>query len=133
MNDLSYKLYFVQRELEKKYKNILNKYNLSLTEYMVLDSLFTNDELILRQICDYTQLEKGTIAPVLKKLEKDEYIARKRPVSDERTFIFYLLRKGKMLKNKLKNVDDEIGSLITLNQKEKNNLLSLLDKINEKI
>ncbi len=74
------------------------------------------------------RLDSGTLAPLLKRLEKQGLLRRSRLESNERKLLISLTKEGEMLKEKAVSVPDEMQGCIPLSQAELQQLKALLDK-----
>ena len=73
-------------------------------------------------------LDSGTLAPLLKRLEKQGYIRRIRPETNERKLFLSLTEQGEALKEKAKEVPVAMQGCIPLAQEDLVLLKSLLDR-----
>ena len=73
-------------------------------------------------------LDSGTLAPLLKRLEKQGLITRRRLESNERKLLISLTKEGESLKEKAVSVPEEMQGGIPLSQAELKQLKALLDK-----
>ena len=73
-------------------------------------------------------LDSGTLAPLLKRLEKQGLISRSRLTSNERKLLISLTKEGEALKEKAVLVPDEMQGCIPLSPAELQQLKALLDK-----
>ena len=74
------------------------------------------------------RLNSGTLAPLLKRLEKQGYINRTRPENNENKLFLSLTEQGDALRNKAVDVPREMDGCIPLSDEELTELKSLLDK-----
>lgn len=128
-NQLCFPLYAASKEVIKKYKPYLDKYDLTYTQYIVLMVLFEYKNINVKTLGDKLYLDSGTLTPLLKKLERKDILVRKRNKSDERNLIVSLTSKGEKLKDKLKDIPGSVGSCISLNKEEAEVLYKLLYKV----
>ena len=73
-------------------------------------------------------LDSGTLAPLLKRLEKQGYIVRKRPDDNERKLFLSLTEEGEALKERALSVPCAMQGCVGLSQDEQKQLKGLLDK-----
>ena len=73
-------------------------------------------------------LNSGTLAPLLKRLEKQGYLNRIRPDSKERKLFLSLTKRGEALKDKAVDVPPQMRGCIDLPEEELRQLKRLLDK-----
>ena len=73
-------------------------------------------------------LDSGTLAPHLKRLEKQGYLTRTRLDSNERKLFLALTDEGEALKERAISVPEEMQGCIDLPKEELTELKRLLDK-----
>ena len=132
-NQLCFPLYACSKEVIKKYKPILDKLDLTYTQYIAMLVLWQYNDINVKTLGDMLFLDSGTLTPLLKKLESKGYVARNRDSGDERNLIISITEEGKKLKDKAKYVPMEIGKCINLTDKETIELYRLLYKLLGKI
>jgi DNA-binding MarR family transcriptional regulator len=62
-------------------------------QYLVLLVLWENDGLYVNQITEKLLLSTNTLSPLLKRMEKMEFLQRTRSIEDERSVIVQLTEK----------------------------------------
>ena len=128
-NQLCFPLYACSKEIVKKYKSVLDKFDLTYTQYIVMMVMWEEKEINVKNLGERLYLDSGTLTPVLKKLESKNFIKRTRSDLDERNLKLLLTEKGIKLMDKVQNVPNEIGSCINLSKEESLQLYRLLYKI----
>ena len=73
-------------------------------------------------------LDSGTLAPLLKRLEKAGYINRVRPESNENKLLLSLTAEGESLKEQAQTVPLKMQGCIPLSEDELNLLRDLLNR-----
>ncbi|MDU2159018.1 MarR family transcriptional regulator, partial [Clostridium sp.] len=68
-NQICFSLYAVSREIIKLYKPILDKINLTYTQYIVMLVLWEERKATVKHLGNRLHLDSGTLTPLLKKLE----------------------------------------------------------------
>jgi len=126
---LCFPLYAVSKEIIRKYKPLLDKIDLTYTQYLVMLVLWENKELNVKEIGDKLYLDSGTLTPVLKSLEAKNYISRNRSVNDERNLIISITEEGNKLKDDALEVPIEVSKCINLDEEDAVKLYSILYKI----
>ncbi len=112
----------------------LDEVGLTYTQYLTLAVLWEQDGQYVNQIGKKLELDSGTLTPLLKKLEAQNYLRRIRSEEDERKVKVELTYPGKTLQGKveelLKVFSEEI-ELISDPQLEKLNssLSGMLSKL----
>lgn len=128
-NQLCFPLYACSKEVIKKYKPLLDKLDLTYTQYITMMVLWDKNEINVKSLGDMLFLDSGTLTPLLKKLESKGYITRNRDTNDERNLIISITQKGKELKKNAKIVPIEVGKCINLTEEEAIELYRLLYKV----
>ena len=132
-NQLCFPIYLCSKEIIRKYTPYLNKLNLTYTQYIVMMYLWENKETNVKELGKTLLLDSNTLTPLLKKLEKKEYIIRTKSEIDERNLIIKLTKKGQELKEQALEIPKQIGKCIKLEKEETIILYKTLYKILENI
>lgn len=134
-NQLCFAFYVCSKEIIRKYKPLLDPYNLTYTHYITLLALWENDNVTVKSLGEKLYLDSGTLTPLLKKLEKNGYITRERSLHDERNVYIKLTVEGWKLRDKMLDIPDKIIDKMFENapQKPKNSnfLLSTIKEVNK--
>lgn len=85
-------------------------------------------ELAEKKNVEKIRLDSGTLAPLLKRLEKQGYIERRRPESNERQLLIRLTDEGDALKEKAVRVPAQAAACIDLSADEMMQMKNLLEK-----
>lgn len=128
-NQICFPLYACSKEIIKKYKPLLDKYDLTYTQYLVMMIMWDKKQINVKELGKCLYLDSGTLTPVLKKLESKGYVERKRSEEDERNLIINISKKGKELKKYIKEVPTIMGESIDLTAEEATTLYRILYKI----
>ena len=112
-SQLDFPLYVVSRKVISFYQPYLKKLNLTYTQYIVLMALWENNNIPVSELGKVLFLDNGTLSPLLKKMENENYITRHRSRKDERVVIISLTEKAYAMKEECKSlparVAEEIG------------------------
>ena len=98
--ELSRLLYSSSRLLIQRIQQTLNEFGLTYLQFLVLSILWEEDGLKVYQLGEKLSLDSGTLTPLMKKLESQNLLKRKRGESDERTVSIHLTYPGKTLQSK---------------------------------
>ncbi len=129
-NQLCFPLYACARKITSSYTPYLKPLGLTYTQYIVFMVLWEKDSVTVGQLGNILHLDNGTLTPLLKNLEKDGYIKRKRSKEDERVMTITITEKGNALKEKCKNIPFECASHnALLTEDESKELYRLLYKL----
>ncbi len=125
-NQLCFPLYAASRIITSKYTQFLKPLGLTYTQYIVFLVLWEKDGITVGQLCEKLYLDNGTITPIIKKMQTQGYLERKRSSNDDRIVIINLTDKGKELQEKAKNVPQLMSECVELSDNKKMQLYNLL-------
>ena len=128
-NQLCFPLYAASRKIIKKYKPLLDRLDLTYTQYICMMVLWEEKELNVKMLGEKLFLDSGTLTPLLKKLEQKGYITRTRATTDERNLNIKITKKGELLKDSAKIVPEEVGKCINLKEEDIIKLYEILYNI----
>jgi len=95
---LCFAVYSANLAFGRAYRPILDKLDLTYTQYVTLVALWERDGQTVGELGEKLFLESNTLTPILKKLEAIGYVERRRDPSDERQVRISLTAKGKQLR-----------------------------------
>ena len=95
---LCFAVYSAAHAFTRFYKPLLGRLGLTYPQYLVLLTLWETDGLNVSAIGERLLLDSGTLTPVLKRLEAQGLVSRKRAEADERQLVVSLTDKGRGLK-----------------------------------
>ena len=128
-NQMCFLLYATSKELVRKYKPILDKFDLTYTQYITMLVLWEHKEITIKELGDKLFLDSGTLTPLVKKLEQKGLVSRCRCQDDERNLMVSITKKGEDLKKEVVNVPSTIGKCINLTEDEAICLYKVLNKM----
>lgn len=128
-NQLCFPLYACSREIIKQYKPLLDEIGLTYTQYITMMVMWEKQSITVKELGNILYLDSGTLTPLLKKLEANGLISRKRSSEDERILIITLTSQGEQLKEKAIAVPNKIAQCSGLEQDEAAILYRILYKI----
>lgn len=134
-DQLCFPFYIVSKEIIRKYKPLLDKIDLTYTQYITMMYLWENNETIVKDLGEKLFLDSGTLTPLLKKLEKKGYIIREHEENDARNLKISLTKTGKDLENAAIKVHDNMCKYINISNEEyivlKKVITKILDNLKE--
>lgn len=124
-DNVCFALYTAANALMRAYRPLLERYELTYPQYLVMQSLWLQDRVSLTQISKSTRLDMGTLTPIVKRLEAKGFLQRLADESDERKKVIVLTDDGFKLKlealalkqtllDKVNMTDEQVESLRTL-------------------
>ncbi len=127
-NQICFPLYACAKEVVRQYRKPLEKLGLTYTQYVVMMVLWEFGGMTEGELGRKVYLDSGTLAPLLKRMEKQGYVKRIRPETNERKLFVELTNAGQALKDKATAVPCEMNGCLKLTQEETLQLKKLLDK-----
>lgn len=127
-NQLCFSLYALSREIIKKYKPLLDKHNLTYTQYIAMLVMWEKEKILFKELGKRLHLDSGTLTPVLKKLEAMELIIKYRNKEDDRVVTVELTEKGRLLKDEVTHIPVDMYNIC---KNESVDLLNLKQEIDE--
>ena len=127
-NQICFPLYACAKEVVRQYRKPLEKLGLTYTQYVVMMVLWEFGGMTEGELGRKIYLDSGTLTPLLKRMEKQGYITRTRPETNERQLFVELTAEGQVLKDKATAVPCEMNGCLKLTQEETLLLKKLLDK-----
>lgn len=128
-NQLCFSLYATAKEIIRRYKPLLDNFDITYTQYITLLVLWEKDGLKVKTLGERLYLDSGTLTPLLTKLESKGYILKKKDTKDSRETIVYLTDKGRKLKEKIVVVPATMGACVELEPDNFLLLQTLLRKV----
>lgn len=128
-NQLCFPLYAAAKEVVRKYKPLLDKIDLTYTQYITMMVLWEHKSISVKKLGECLYLDSGTLTPLLKNLEKKNYVTRKRSKEDERVLDVTITEEGMALRDKALEIPEQLGNCLKISKDEVQVLYSLLYKL----
>lgn len=131
-NQICFPIYTASKLIAKTYKTYLDQYGLTYPQYLVLLVLWETDGITINQITEKLLLDTNTLSPMLKRMEKMEFLLRIRSKEDERSVIIKLTEKGKSLKKEALSIPEKLRDSVLsedINQEEVIQLKHTMDTL----
>ena len=107
---LCFAIYAASKEVTKLYRPMLEKLELTYPQYITLLALWEQDNVTVKELGQRLFLDSGTLTPMLKRMEQQQLIERKRGAQDERQVFITLTDKGRDLKSAASCIPAELVS-----------------------
>lgn len=128
-NQLCFALYSTSLQMTKVYKPLLQQLGLTYPQYIAMLVLWEQDGITVGEISARMLTDPGSLTPLLKRLEGEGLITRKRSASDERVVELRLTDKGRELRQQAESIPACILAVSGLSLEEldrlKNELVEL--------
>ncbi|HYQ31249.1 MAG TPA: MarR family transcriptional regulator [Polyangiaceae bacterium] len=101
---LCFALYRASRAMIRGYAPLLEPLGLTYAQYLVLVVLWEEDAVSVRQLGERLSLDSATLTPLLKRLEAQGAIERRRDPDDERVLRVRLTKAGRALQAECRDI-----------------------------
>ncbi len=128
-NQLCFPLYACSKEIIRRYKPLLDRLDLTYTQYITMMALWEHGKMNVRELGNCLFLDSGTLTPVLKKLESKGFVSRTRSEKDERNLTVAITEEGQALRDRALEVPAQMSCFVDLPAEEAGQLYTLLYKV----
>jgi DNA-binding MarR family transcriptional regulator len=97
---LCFAIYSANLAFGRAYKPLLDELGITYTQWITIVALWEKDDQTVSGLGETLFLESNTLTPILKKLEAQGYLTRKRDPADERQVRVGLTEAGRRLREK---------------------------------
>jgi DNA-binding MarR family transcriptional regulator len=109
---LCFALHATSRAITQAYAPLLAPLGVTYPQYLVLLVLWEEDDLTVNGLGERLYLDSGTLTPLLKRLETQGVVTRRRDARDERVVRVSLTAGGKRLRRKAEGVAHGVACAI---------------------
>ena len=109
-NQLCFPIYAASNLITRAYQPLLDQLGITYPQYLVLLVLWDTDELTVNEITRRLLLNTNTITPLLKRMETQGLITRRRSQQDERKVIVQLTEQGSALEKQATSIPQNLLS-----------------------
>jgi len=124
---LCFALYSATNSITRLYRRLLDEYELTYPQYLVLLVLWEKDGIAIKEVMNQLKLDTGTLSPMIKRLQNAGLVKKERTSQDERIVRLYLTEKSKNLEPFIAQIQNKIACQTELPSKE---FFELLDRLN---
>ena len=128
-NQLCFPTYAVANLILRKYKPLLDKLDLTYTQYIVMMVMWEKRSVNEKELCDTLFLKTNTLTPLIKRLKEKGYINIEKSQTDKRNLVISLTDNGEKLKDKAVDVPPSIAKEYNLSEEEAMLMYKILYKI----
>lgn len=98
-NQLCFEIYKASNQFTKLYRQVLNNYDLTYPQYIVLLALWEQDHMLVKQLGEKVELGIGTLNPIINKLVEKNFVTKQTAEDDKRAIIVSLTEKAKKMES----------------------------------
>lgn len=95
---LCFDLYAASRAVTNAYRPVLRELGLTYPQFLVLVVLWDEGPCTVRDLAEHLQLDHGTLTPLLRRMETNGIVTRRRAPTDERFVEIALTPEGDALR-----------------------------------
>jgi DNA-binding MarR family transcriptional regulator len=132
-NQLCFPVYAASRLITREYQPFLDKLGITYPQYLVLMILWEEDGMPVNDIAKKLILNTNTITPLLKRMEQQGIIKRKRSREDERKVIVQLTAKGKELQEEASLIPEKLAGRLLEGDLKVDDLVRLKEMLDSMI
>ncbi|MES2900788.1 MAG: MarR family transcriptional regulator [Pseudomonadota bacterium] len=107
-NQFCFALYSASHAMTRTYKPMLDQLGLTYPQYLVMLVLWEQDGILVKEIGARLFLDSGTLTPLLKRLEANGLLQRKRDANDERQVRIALSEAGRALRARAEQIPKQV-------------------------
>jgi DNA-binding MarR family transcriptional regulator len=101
---LCFALYRASRAVVRAYADLLAPLGLTYPQYLTMLVLWETDGVPVKRLGERLVLDSATLTPLLKRLEQQGLVSRRRDADDERVVRIHLTPAGRALQEKARDV-----------------------------
>ena len=115
---LCFALYSASRAMTAAYRPVLSEMNLTYPQYLALLVLWEEGRVTVGRLGERLQLDSGTLSPLLKRLEANDFVRRERSHTDERLVEVTLTPTGRRLERKAQCIPEKLAGTVGVTEQE---------------
>ncbi|KRB74069.1 hypothetical protein ASE01_18935 [Nocardioides sp. Root190] len=123
---LCFDLYAASRQVTAAYRPILGELGLTYPQYLVLVVLGAREEMLIKDVGRELRLDHATLSPLLRRLERDGLLTRRRSTDDERAVVVALTEQGRAVHARFGDVHCRIADALGISLEQADQLRALL-------
>jgi DNA-binding MarR family transcriptional regulator len=128
---ICFALYAASRAVTGLYRPVLAELGLTYPQYVVMLVLWQRGELSVGELGEALDLDSGTLSPLLKRLQAQGLVERRRSASDERAVLVSPTPAGAALRERAAELPARLARAVGLRADEADQLHRLLERVRE--
>ena len=130
---LCFAIYEASSQMTKLYSNILQPFQLTYPQYLVLLALWEEDGVTVKQLGDTLGIGTGTLTPMLNRMEAQQWLRKERSKQDERRVHLHLEPKAYEQQQLIAEAVSSKVASCHIDQQQYEQLLEQLHMLKEKL
>lgn len=111
---LCFDLYAASRAVTARYRPLLEPLGLTYPQYLVMVVLWEGRPVTMTELGARLRLDSGTLSPLVRRLQDDGLVTKRRRIEDERSVEISLTAAGRALKRRAARVPQQMGRAMGL-------------------
>lgn len=132
-NQLCFAIYEANSQFTKLYSKTLHPYGLTYPQYLVLLVLWEKDGLTAKELGERLNLGTGTLTPMIKRMEANGWLLKRRIAKDERKVSIFLQPKALNNKKSIQTAIVEVIKSCNIEISEYEQLMKQLQTLQRKL
>lgn len=128
-NQLCFSLYSTSLAMSKMYKPLLEKLGLTYPQYLMMLVLWEEDDITATELSQRLGQDKGALSPVIKRLEAQGLIDRRRNPKDERRVHLQLTAAGRSLQRTAQAIPGQVLGAIGMDRESVRQLKAQIEAV----
>jgi MarR family transcriptional regulator, organic hydroperoxide resistance regulator len=128
-NQLCFPLYAASRMMTRLYQDKLAPLGLTYPQYIVMMILWERAPCAVKVVSERAMLNTNTLTPLLKRLEQQGLITRRRDTADERVVVLYLTELGRRLRDDCECIPEALLSSLAVQEGDLLQLKEILHRL----
>lgn len=113
---LCFDLYAASRAVTARYRPLLEPLGLTYPQYLVMVVLWEGGPVTMTELGTRLHLDSGTLSPLVRRLQDDGLVDKRRRPEDERSVEISLTAAGRALKRRAAKVPVKMGQAMGLDE-----------------
>lgn len=132
-NQLCFPVYAASRLITREYQPFLDRLGITYPQYLVMMILWEEDSVAVNDIAKKLILNTNTITPLLKRMEKQGLVKRKRSRDDERKVMIQLTENGRKLQVEASLIPEQLAGRLAAGELKAIDLIRLKETLDSMI
>ena len=132
-NQLCFPVYAASRLITREYQPFLDRLGITYPQYLVMMILWEEDSVAVNDIAKKLILNTNTITPLLKRMEKQGLVKRKRSRDDERKVMIQLTENGRKLQEEASLIPEQLAGRLAAGELKVIDLIRLKETLDSMI
>ncbi|WP_133407483.1 MarR family winged helix-turn-helix transcriptional regulator [Parashewanella tropica] len=117
-DNVCFAVYSANNAIIRAYRPLLEQYQLTFPQYLVMQSLWCEDGISLTELSNATMLDLGTLTPIVKRLEGKSLLTKEKNQADERKKVLVLTEQGNAIRSEALELKKTLLERVNLSEKQ---------------